>query len=401
MFFHTKYEKHFILWLILLGTPLGGGGIDIYTPSLPILTTYFHTSHSLIKLTITTYLIGYGVGNFLMGALCDSFGRRKTLLGGLGAFVIFALLAACAPNVSFLLVARFLQGIAATATSVVPKAIGSDYYLDPHTARKNNIYRSIAWSLGPVISPFIGAYLQHYIAWQASFIFLAIYAGILFAITYLFIHETAKHLSPFNGKAIYSNYQLIFSNRTFLAYALAYMFGYAMIVTYGMLGPFFVQKTLGYSVVTYGHIALLMGLGCVVGTLINLTVIKRYDTHQVIFMGTLLAFISSIIFVALSIFIGKSLSVFVIFVFLELLLICLIYPNFILEYIRLFPKLAGSVNGAGAGLLAIGCAIITAIVSYMTADTTLPLALAYFVMTLLIGVSYFIRSALLSKTGLD
>ncbi len=41
-----------LLFLILFMTPLAGIGIDLYTPSLPAITTHFQTSETLVKLTI-------------------------------------------------------------------------------------------------------------------------------------------------------------------------------------------------------------------------------------------------------------------------------------------------------------------------------------------------------------
>lgn len=65
--------------LIIL-TPLSNLGTDIYTPSLPLLVNVFHTTNYLIKLSVTIYLIFYGVGQLVFGILSDYLGRRAILL---------------------------------------------------------------------------------------------------------------------------------------------------------------------------------------------------------------------------------------------------------------------------------------------------------------------------------
>lgn len=46
--------------------PLSGVGIDIYTPSLPVITHHFAAKASLVKLTLSVYLLGLGLGQFIL-----------------------------------------------------------------------------------------------------------------------------------------------------------------------------------------------------------------------------------------------------------------------------------------------------------------------------------------------
>src|SRR5215467_12448739 len=71
-----------ILGLVVLMTPLSGAGIDIYVPSLPSMTEYFHTTPALIQLSITFYLLGYGAAQLAMGATSEVLGRRPVVVAG-------------------------------------------------------------------------------------------------------------------------------------------------------------------------------------------------------------------------------------------------------------------------------------------------------------------------------
>lgn len=55
--------------------PISGLTVDIYTPSLPIITEHMHTSPDLARLTVSVLLLSYGAFNLLFGTLSDSVGR--------------------------------------------------------------------------------------------------------------------------------------------------------------------------------------------------------------------------------------------------------------------------------------------------------------------------------------
>ena len=104
--------RFLIVFITLLATPLTGAGVDIYVPSLPVITHYFTIPQSLAQLSLTIYLIGYGVFTLVAGPLADRFGRRKLLAVSMGLASLFSLMAAWSPNIATLLIARFMQGVA-------------------------------------------------------------------------------------------------------------------------------------------------------------------------------------------------------------------------------------------------------------------------------------------------
>lgn len=74
--------KFLMIFITLLATPLTGAGVDIYVPSLPQITRYFGITPHLVQLSLTIYLIGYGLGMLIAGPLADRFGRRKLITTG-------------------------------------------------------------------------------------------------------------------------------------------------------------------------------------------------------------------------------------------------------------------------------------------------------------------------------
>ena len=58
--------------------------MDMMLPALPNIASAFHIIvANRPQAVLSTFLIGFGVGQFAMGPLSDRFGRRPVLLGGM------------------------------------------------------------------------------------------------------------------------------------------------------------------------------------------------------------------------------------------------------------------------------------------------------------------------------
>src|SRR5262245_22199840 len=92
---------------------LGALSIDMFLPSLPALAAHYQTTPATAQLTVTLFLVGLAVAQFVFGPLSDRFGRRWVLIGGLGVYAIAGLACAVAPSIGVLIAARLLQAFGA------------------------------------------------------------------------------------------------------------------------------------------------------------------------------------------------------------------------------------------------------------------------------------------------
>lgn len=67
---------------------------------------------TITQLTLTASLIGLGVGQLLFGPLSDKIGRKRPLILSLLLFIVSSILCATTNNIYWLVVWRFIQGIA-------------------------------------------------------------------------------------------------------------------------------------------------------------------------------------------------------------------------------------------------------------------------------------------------
>src|ERR1700761_9679623 len=82
-------QKHawiiFLLGLLSVVTPFA---IDMYLPAFSRMAGDFKTTTAVISLSLSSYFIGFAIGQILYGPLLDRFGRKKTLYTGLILYII-------------------------------------------------------------------------------------------------------------------------------------------------------------------------------------------------------------------------------------------------------------------------------------------------------------------------
>ena len=149
--------------------------MDMMLPALPNIGSAFHiTVANRPQMVLSTFLLGFGVGQFVMGPLSDRFGRRPVLLGGMAVYCIASLLAIAAPSFETLLLARALQGLGTSATRVIAVSIVRDCYAGRNMASVMSLAMMVFIAV-PVIAPSFGQAVMLLAQWRGIFIVLMLY----------------------------------------------------------------------------------------------------------------------------------------------------------------------------------------------------------------------------------
>jgi len=122
---HSSFSIVFILGLLAMLMPLS---IDMYLPALPVIAEQFGVPAGSVQMTLSSYILGFALGQLLYGPMADSLGRKPVVLGGTLVFAGAAMACAMAQSVDHLIVMRFFHGLAAAAASVVINALMRDIY---------------------------------------------------------------------------------------------------------------------------------------------------------------------------------------------------------------------------------------------------------------------------------
>ena len=144
----------------------------MYIPSMPSMAGALHTSTIQVQLTLTFFLISYGVFQLFVGSVLDSYGRYKLGLISLVFLALSNIAIAVTHNIYLIYAMRVVQGMTVSFIVVGKRA----FFVDVYTGDKRQHYLSlfsIIWSTGPIVAPFIGGYLQTAFGWQSNFYALA------------------------------------------------------------------------------------------------------------------------------------------------------------------------------------------------------------------------------------
>jgi len=389
MRFFRSYESYLILLAPLLNS-ISGISTDLYAPSLPAISEEFGVSGTLVQQTISVTLIGYAFGQIFFGLIADCVGRLRALYPGMALFVAASLLAMVAPNIETLMAARILQGFAVGACQVVARALlvdnikGERFYIAV-------VYLSLAWGLGPVIAPFIGGLVQHWVGWRANFLLYAVYSGALLWMA-MGLRESLAVTHRKTLRDAVAGYALIGKNRQFMSAVLILGASFASFLLWNIIGPHLVQHTLGHGPRYFGATALAAGLAYLIGILLNRTLIRHLPVPRIMLTGMLIT-IGGTAASALGPG-GLALP----WLLTGILLINfgqgLLFSNVVARTMMLFPDRAGataSLFGCG-GLLCAAAA--TALVSNLGLATNLAIALFFAVLCVLqcIGLAGLLRT---------
>ena len=149
--------------------------------ALPDIMGSFGIGQDRAQWISTGNLAGTTVGQLLSAWLIDSFGQRKTFIGGLCIFVVSLLVAALSPNEIALVGARVVQGLmAGVLQSLTMFTLFSVF--PPEKRGMAMGFFSISTILGPAIGPTVGGILIEHFNWRVVF-YMALpfsVAGILF-----------------------------------------------------------------------------------------------------------------------------------------------------------------------------------------------------------------------------
>jgi EmrB/QacA subfamily drug resistance transporter len=125
----------------------------------------------------------------LAGKAGDIFGVKKLFLISTAVFTIGSLLSALAPNIYFLIAARFVQAIGAGGFLPLMTAIASDLF--PNSRQQAIGLFSSIFPIGMIIGPNIGGWLVQSYGWRSVF-WLNIPLGVIVFIAMFFMLKETK-----------------------------------------------------------------------------------------------------------------------------------------------------------------------------------------------------------------
>ncbi|EPA0075914.1 MULTISPECIES: Bcr/CflA family multidrug efflux MFS transporter [Enterobacter] len=367
---HSSFKIVFILGLLAMLMPLS---IDMYLPALPVISAQFGVPAGNAQMTLSTYILGFAIGQLLYGPMADSLGRKPVILGGTLVFAGAAVACALAQSIDQLIIMRFFHGLAAAAASVVINALMRDVYPKEEFSRMMSFVMLVT-TIAPLVAPMVGGAVLVWFSWHAIFWILAVAALLASAMIFFFIDETlpVERRQKFHIRTTMGNFASLFRHKRVLSYMLASGFSFAGMFSFLSAGPFVYIELNHVSPQHFGYYFALNIVFLFVMTIINSRFVRRVGAINMFRAGLWIQFVMAI-WMVVSAFLGIGFWALVVGVAAFVGCVSMISSNAMAVILDEFPHMAGTASSlAGTFRFGIG-AVVGALLSMATFNTAWPM----------------------------
>lgn len=161
----------------------------VVTADLEGVSEEFNVSEEVSLLTITLFVIGFGVGPMAFAPLSEIYGRRPVYGITLAVAVLFTIPGAVAKNIGTLLATRFIAGVAFSA----PMSLVGGTLVDMWKNEERGVPMaafSAAPFIGPGVGPLVGGFLSDAAGWRWLYWIQLILSGIVWILITFTVPET-------------------------------------------------------------------------------------------------------------------------------------------------------------------------------------------------------------------
>lgn len=344
-----KTHKRFLPVLMVVMAALSAMSplaIDTYIAALPDIANTYSVGLNIAELTITLYFLGFALGNFIGGPLSDSFGRKTVALIGVALYGLSAFFIPLCNSIEYVLVLRVLMAFGGGFGTVTTNIFVRDWFDGKQVARFITTI-SMIMILAPLLAPVIGAGLIEWKGWQAVFIFLFIFAIILFFSLAFLIPESrkAEHITrKLTLPQLFSKYRDFFSNKQSVIMLFA--------ISLPMSGMYIFITSASFIYIEYFDIPriqfpIFFGANIllnIIFSLANNQLLKKYRPTQILRVGLLIQFFAALLLA--TVVLTTEPKIWIVFSGIVLYVgsLGLVFGNGTATILNYNPEVAGSAN---------------------------------------------------------
>ena len=263
--------------ILILGalSAFGPLAIDFYLPAFPAMALAFGTDENHVQMTLAAYFLGLSIGQLAYGPVADRFGRRIPLLIGVGLFTAASVACAYAPDLEWLIGARFIQALGGCAGMVISRAVVSDK-CDAVGSAKVFSQLMLVMGLAPILAPLLGGLLVNTTGWQSIFLALTGFSALAgLAVATGLPESLPAHIprQPLSGAL--RQYGRLLADPIFLGHALTGGIAIAGMFAYIAGSPFIFIKLYGVAAEHFGWLFGINAAGFILVAQVNARLLAK------------------------------------------------------------------------------------------------------------------------------
>jgi MFS transporter, DHA2 family, multidrug resistance protein len=191
-----------VLGTLILVAVVANLNLAVANVALPEIGVAFRASQTALDLVSVGFSVGLAGTVLYFGALGDRYGRKSMLLLGTVLAIPTSLLAAYAPSVGVLIVARVLGGVAAGMAFPTTLALITALWTGQRRTRAIALWSAVGGSVA-ALGPFLAGLALHWFWWGSCFLItlpLAVVAVLLaWRLVPSHVHETTSPVDHLGG----------------------------------------------------------------------------------------------------------------------------------------------------------------------------------------------------------
>jgi DHA1 family bicyclomycin/chloramphenicol resistance-like MFS transporter len=358
-------------------TAIGPLSTDMYLPSMPDIARQLGASTAQVQLTISSYLIGFAVGQIVYGPVSDRHGRKPILLAAVALYCAASLACALATSIEMLIVARFAQALGGSGGIVLARAIVRDLYSGARAGRELSVMGAVM-ALAPVLAPVAGGVLQTGFGWRS--VFFALVGGGLIgaALVWPLLPETlaARATEPVSPSSMLKSYRVVARSPAYLAYLALASTSFGGLFAWISGTSFVLQNLYGLSPFEFGVAFAVGSVGYMGGTMRAARLVMRLGIDNTLGVGVgamAAGGLGMVVAVALGLTSAASL---VLPMAIYLGGMGMVLPQAIAGAMTPFPERAGAASALLGFIQQSAAALCGAVVGWLLGESAWPLALA-------------------------
>jgi len=262
---------------------------DLYLPTLPTLVAHFAVPVSTVQLTLSLFVLCFGLWQLAAGPLSDRYGRYPVVLGGIAVYAAGSLACLLAGTLPALLAGRILQAVGACSAIVATRASVRDV-LPPADSARLLARAGALMGLAPLTGPLAGGLLLSAWGWRASFAVLSAASLALALAALLFLRETHGERDPaaLRPARLFAAYREVLRTPSWHAYAWTAAMSYAGLFAFISGSSFVLIRVLGLTPQAFGLAFSTVVAGYIAGTLLCPRCIGRFGLQGTLYRASAL-----------------------------------------------------------------------------------------------------------------
>lgn len=240
---------------------LANGDNYAAAPLLVNISNDLNISVSTAAMSVTAYMLSFGLFTLIFGPLSDRFGKVKVINIAAFGTAIFSMLGATAFNLPSLIIFRAMNGAFGAGIFPVTLALVGESFDDNNRQKALGKVMGLMF-LGAATATVMGGALAYMGSWRLVYLVYGI-CELAFAIVML---KTLKRDKPVVDKlSIFSSYKSVLTDGRFMRLVILIFFvGFSVFGSFTYTGKL-IQEVTGYNILIVGLILSVFGFGTVIG----------------------------------------------------------------------------------------------------------------------------------------